>query len=118
MPQEENQNTATASADRPNADRPNADRPNADRPNADRPNDERYDAQRVETKWSERWQQDERKMGTVGITARATGGFGDINVEGLEKRQGYWVNRDHERDPVMIHLNAKGGVGEIRIVAE
>ena len=24
----------------------------------DRPNDERYDAQRVETKWSERWQQD------------------------------------------------------------
>jgi leucyl-tRNA synthetase len=25
---------------------------------ADRPNDERYDARRVETKWSERWQQD------------------------------------------------------------
>jgi leucyl-tRNA synthetase len=27
-------------------------------PSADRPNDERYDARRVETKWSERWQQD------------------------------------------------------------
>ncbi len=26
-------------------------------PSAERPNDERYDAQRVETKWSERWQQ-------------------------------------------------------------
>jgi len=55
---------------------------------------------------------------TVGIVARATGGIGDINVEGLEKRQGYWVNRDHERDPVSIHLNAKGGIGEIRLVAE
>jgi leucyl-tRNA synthetase len=31
--------------------------PNADRP-ASRENDERYDARRVETKWSERWQQD------------------------------------------------------------
>jgi leucyl-tRNA synthetase len=29
-----------------------------DRSPSDRPNDERYDAQRVETKWSERWQQD------------------------------------------------------------
>jgi leucyl-tRNA synthetase len=38
MPQEENANMAA--------------------PSADRPNDERYDAQRVETKWSERWQQD------------------------------------------------------------
>ncbi|MGO9088639.1 MAG: leucine--tRNA ligase [Candidatus Sulfotelmatobacter sp.] len=38
MPQEENTKTAT--------------------PSADRPNDERYDAQRVEAKWSERWQQD------------------------------------------------------------
>ncbi|HTW30138.1 MAG TPA: leucine--tRNA ligase [Candidatus Sulfotelmatobacter sp.] len=28
------------------------------RSNETRPNDERYDAQRVETKWSERWQQD------------------------------------------------------------
>jgi leucyl-tRNA synthetase len=27
-------------------------------PSADRPNDERYDAQRVEAKWSERWEQD------------------------------------------------------------
>jgi len=31
---------------------------NGDAPNGDRLNDERYDAQRVETKWSQRWQQD------------------------------------------------------------
>jgi leucyl-tRNA synthetase len=30
----------------------------AEQPPNDRPNDERYDAQRVEKKWSERWQQD------------------------------------------------------------
>jgi len=35
-----------------------ADRPNEARPNEARLNDERYDAQRVEMKWSERWQQD------------------------------------------------------------
>ena len=32
--------------------------PAAERPDSDRPNDERYDPQRVEMKWSERWQQD------------------------------------------------------------
>jgi leucyl-tRNA synthetase len=30
----------------------------ADRENGERPNDERYDAQRVESKWSQRWQAD------------------------------------------------------------
>jgi len=50
MPQEENTRTAAPSAQRP--DRP--DRQNPDRQNTE----ERYDAQRVESKWSERWQQD------------------------------------------------------------
>jgi hypothetical protein len=55
---------------------------------------------------------------SVGIQARATGGIGDISVEGLEKRGSYWYNPSHDHDPVTIHVDAKGGVGEIRLVAE
>ena len=42
----------------PPADRANHDRPSNDRPSNDRPHDERYDPQRVEMKWTERWQAD------------------------------------------------------------
>ncbi len=49
MPLQDNSEVATANQDRAD-NRP-------DRP-ADRANDERYDAQRVESKWSERWQND------------------------------------------------------------
>src|SRR5580692_4404135 len=52
MPSQDNSEVATAI----NHDRP--DRPNNDLSNEDRSNDDRYDAQRIETKWSERWQQD------------------------------------------------------------
>ena len=55
---------------------------------------------------------------TVGITANAKGGIGDINVEGLEKRGDRWINPGHENDPVQITLDARGGIGEIRIVAQ
>ena len=55
---------------------------------------------------------------SVGITARATGGIGDVNVRGLEKHGGVWINPSHEHDSVMIHVDAKGGIGEIHIVAE
>lgn len=55
---------------------------------------------------------------TVGITANAKGGIGEVNVEGLEKRGERWINPGHENDPVQITLDARGGVGEIRIVAQ
>jgi len=54
----------------------------------------------------------------VGVIARASGGIGEVSVQGLEKRQGYWVNAAHEHDPVTIRVDARGGVGEIRMVAE
>jgi len=54
----------------------------------------------------------------VGIIANAQGGIGDINVRGLEKRGGSWINPAHENSPVTIHLDVKGGVGEIRLIAE
>ena len=55
---------------------------------------------------------------TVGISASAAGGIGEVKVDGLEKRGDRWINPGHEGDPVQITLDAKGGVGEIRIVAQ
>jgi len=52
------------------------------------------------------------------ISATASGGIGDINVSGLEKRNGRWINPRSESAPVTIELDVHGGVGEIRIVAE
>jgi len=55
---------------------------------------------------------------SVGISATATGGIGEINVRGLEKRSGRWINPSHENAPVTIRLDVKGGVGQIDLVAE
>ena len=55
---------------------------------------------------------------TVGISASAAGGIGEVKVEGLEKRGDRWINPGHENDPVQITVDAKGGVGEIHIVAQ
>jgi hypothetical protein len=55
---------------------------------------------------------------TVGISATATGGIGEINVRGLEQRNGRWINPGHENSPVTIRLDVKGGVGQIDLVAE
>jgi N-terminal domain of toast_rack, DUF2154 len=54
----------------------------------------------------------------VGIIADAKGGIGDVNVRGLEKRGGQWINAAHENAPVTIHLDVKGGIGQIEIIAE
>jgi hypothetical protein len=55
---------------------------------------------------------------SVGITATASGGIGEIHVDGLENRNGRWINAGHELDPVSIRVDVQGGVGEIRVVAE
>jgi hypothetical protein len=55
---------------------------------------------------------------SVAISARASGGLGEISVTGLEKRGDRWVNPRAESSPVSIDLDVTGGVGEIRIVAE
>jgi hypothetical protein len=55
---------------------------------------------------------------SVAIDATAQGGIGDIRVTGLEKRNGRWVNPAQENSPVKIHLDVKGGVGEIVLIAE
>jgi hypothetical protein len=55
---------------------------------------------------------------SVGIVANASGGIGDIEVHGLEKRDGRWVNPSHEHAPVTIHLDIQGGIGNITLTAE
>ncbi|MBZ5635224.1 MAG: toast rack family protein [Acidobacteriia bacterium] len=55
---------------------------------------------------------------SVGISATAVGGIGQVNVSGLEKRNGRWINPGHENAPVTIRLDVKGGVGQIDLVAE
>ena len=55
---------------------------------------------------------------SVGISATAVGGIGEVNVSGLEKRNDRWINPGHENDPVNIRLDVKGGVGQSDLVAE
>ncbi len=52
----------------------------------------------------------------VGISATATKGIGDISVDGLEQRDGVWVNPDRIGAPVTVRLDVKGGVGQIRLI--
>jgi hypothetical protein len=54
---------------------------------------------------------------SASISAVAQGGIGNISVQGLEKRNGRWINPAHEHAAATIHLDIKGGVGEIRLVA-
>jgi hypothetical protein len=55
---------------------------------------------------------------SAGISATAAGGIGEISVRGLEKRDGRWINPAHEHAPVTIHVDVKGGIGQITLVAE
>jgi hypothetical protein len=55
---------------------------------------------------------------SVGISATAVGGIGEVNVAGLEKRNDRWINPGHENDPVNIRLDVKGGIGQIDVIAE
>lgn len=54
----------------------------------------------------------------VNITALAGGGIGEIDVQGLERRDGRWVNVHAAPDAPTIRLDIRGGVGEIKILAE
>jgi N-terminal domain of toast_rack, DUF2154 len=53
----------------------------------------------------------------AGIVAEVKGGIGNIDVQGLEKRNGRWMNAKHEDGKVTIHLDIRGGVGNITLLA-
>lgn len=55
---------------------------------------------------------------SVAIDATAQGGIGEIKVSGLEQRNGRWINASQEGSPVKIHVDVKGGVGQINLIAE
>ena len=52
----------------------------------------------------------------VGIAATATKGMGEVSTEGLELRDGVWVNPERIGAPVTVRIDVKGGIGEIRLV--
>jgi hypothetical protein len=52
----------------------------------------------------------------VAISATATKGIGQIDIEGLQQRDGVWVNPDRMGAPVTVRLDVKGGIGEIRLI--
>ena len=56
--------------------------------------------------------------GGVGIIAYTRGGIGNIEAQGLEWRNGRWVNAKREDAKVTIHLDIRGGVGNITLRAE
>lgn len=55
---------------------------------------------------------------SAGIVADAAGGIGNIDVHGLEKNNGRWTNAAYGHSPVTIHLDVKGGIGNITLTAE
>jgi hypothetical protein len=54
----------------------------------------------------------------VGIEADVQGGIGDISARGLRKEEGRYVNDALDTATVKIHLNIRGGVGSINLIAE
>ena len=52
----------------------------------------------------------------AGISATASGGIGGISTTGLEQRNGVWMNPEPNHSPVTVHVDVKGGVGQINLV--
>ena len=55
---------------------------------------------------------------SVGVAATARGGIGSIQVHGLEKRGGRWVNSAWDTAESRIELAIHGGIGQIVIRTE
>jgi len=54
----------------------------------------------------------------VGIYAKAEGGLGEIEVRGLHREGQHWINDAYASSKVQIHLDIRGGVGQINLFAE
>ncbi|HEY1338742.1 MAG TPA: toast rack family protein [Bryobacteraceae bacterium] len=59
-----------------------------------------------------------RLPANVGVTARGTGGIGSINVRGLRKEGGRWVNDAIDSSKVQVRVDVSGGIGQINLIAE
>jgi hypothetical protein len=54
----------------------------------------------------------------VGVSAKASGGLGEISVRGLHKSGENYVNDAWDRAGVRIRLDIQGGVGSIKLISE
>jgi hypothetical protein len=54
----------------------------------------------------------------VGVSAEAEGGIGEIKASGLHKDGRHYSNEAYGHSKVAIHLDVKGGIGEIRLIEE
>ncbi len=54
----------------------------------------------------------------AGLYARAEGGLGDINVSGLRREGQHWVSNDYDTAKVQIHVDVRGGVGQINLLVD
>jgi hypothetical protein len=54
----------------------------------------------------------------IGVEIHAEGGLGSIDVVGLRREGGVYVNDAYGKTPVSIRMNIEGGVGQIRLVQE
>ena len=55
---------------------------------------------------------------SVGISASTSGLIGDSNVDGLEKRDGHWINPRGQGSPVTVTLDVQHAIGDLRVSAE
>ena len=55
---------------------------------------------------------------SVGISASTSGLIGDSNVDGLEKRDGRWINPRAPESPVTVTLDVQHAIGDLRVSAE
>ena len=54
----------------------------------------------------------------VGLWADAKGGIGNIHVSGLRKEGDHWLNDAWDKAGTKVKVDVKGGVGEIKLLAE
>ena len=55
---------------------------------------------------------------SVDISARTSGLIGDVTVDGLEERDGRWVNARAENSAVTIDLQVQHSIGDLRLLAD
>ncbi|MDZ4802557.1 MAG: toast rack family protein [Bryobacteraceae bacterium] len=55
---------------------------------------------------------------SVGVSATATGGIGEVSVTGLRKEGDHYVNEAYATATVRVRVDVKGGVGSIKLISE
>lgn len=54
----------------------------------------------------------------VGVSATAQGGIGEVHTEGLRREGAHWVNDAYDTSKTTIHLDVRGGIGEIHLICQ